>query len=41
MTTTNALLGELHVGTRGMFAAAGFTQVSRPSVRRVVMRLDF
>jgi GNAT superfamily N-acetyltransferase len=38
MITKNALLGELHVGTRGMFAAAGFTEVSQPSVRRVVMR---
>jgi hypothetical protein len=41
MTTTDALAGELHVGTRGMFAAAGFTEVSAPSVRRVVMRIDF
>jgi len=31
--TKNALLGELHVGTRGM--------VGQPSVRRVVMRIDF
>ena len=41
MTTKDALLGELHVGTRGMFIAAGFMQVSQPSVRRVVMRIDF
>jgi GNAT superfamily N-acetyltransferase len=33
--------GELHVGSRSIFAAAGFTEVSRPSVRRVVMRIDF
>ena len=33
--------GELHVGTRTIFAAAGFTEVSRPSPRRVVMRIDF
>ena len=33
--------GELHVGTRSMFAAAGFEEVSRPSHRRVVMRIDF
>ena len=33
--------GELHVGTRSMFAAAGFTEVSRPTPRRVVMRMDF
>jgi hypothetical protein len=41
MTTRDALLGELHVGTRGMFTAAGFMQVSQPSVRRVVMRIEF
>ncbi|HST15342.1 MAG TPA: GNAT family N-acetyltransferase [Gaiellaceae bacterium] len=40
MTTKEALLGELHVGTHGMFAAAGFTEVSRPGVRRAVMRID-
>jgi GNAT superfamily N-acetyltransferase len=33
--------GELHVGSRSIFAAAGFTEVSRPSRRRVVMRIDF
>jgi GNAT superfamily N-acetyltransferase len=33
--------GELHVGSRSIFAAAGFTEVSRPTVRRVVMRIDF
>ncbi len=38
MTTNEALLGELHVGT---FAAGGFTEVSRPTVHRVVMRIDF
>ena len=32
---------ELHVGTRSRFAAAGFTEVSRPTLRRVVMRIDF
>jgi hypothetical protein len=32
--------GELHVGSRGIFAA-GFTEVSRPSIRRVVMRIEF
>jgi len=41
MTTKEALLGELHVGTVGMFAAAGFVEVSRPTIRRVVMRVDF
>ena len=33
--------GELHVGTRSMFAAAGLDEVSRPTLRRVVMRIDF
>jgi GNAT superfamily N-acetyltransferase len=33
--------GELHVGSRSMFAAAGFTEVARPTLRRVVMRIDF
>ena len=35
------LLGELHVGSRSIFVDAGFTEVSRPTVRRVVMRIDF
>ena len=33
--------GELHVGSRSIFAAAGFTEVNRPTLRRVVMRIDF
>ena len=33
--------GELHVGSRSMFAAAGFSEVSHPTLRRVVMRIDF
>ena len=33
--------GELHVGARQVFEDAGFTEVSRPTVRRVVMRIDF
>lgn len=41
MTTKEVILGELHVGTVGMFARAGFTEVSRPTLRRVVMRIDF
>lgn len=41
MTTKDAMLEELHVGTAGVFAEAGFTEVSRPSSRRVVMRIDF
>jgi GNAT superfamily N-acetyltransferase len=41
MTTGDALAEELHVGSAGAFAAAGFTEVSRPTVRRAVMRIDF
>lgn len=33
--------GELHVGARQVFGEAGFTQVSHPTKRRVVMRIDF
>jgi GNAT superfamily N-acetyltransferase len=33
--------GEIHVGNRKVFEAAGFQQVSHPSKRRVVMRIDF
>jgi GNAT superfamily N-acetyltransferase len=33
--------GELYVGSRQVFADAGFTEVNRPSPRRVVMRIDF
>jgi len=33
--------GELHVGARQVFEDAGFKQVSSPTVRRVVMRIDF
>jgi hypothetical protein len=32
--------GELLVGTRSIFEAAGFTEVSHPTKRRVVMRLE-
>jgi GNAT superfamily N-acetyltransferase len=41
MTTKDALLEELHVGTEATFAAAGLTPVSRPTKRRIVMRIDF
>ncbi|MBA2769687.1 MAG: GNAT family N-acetyltransferase [Sporichthyaceae bacterium] len=41
ITTKNVILEELHVGTEGVFADAGFTEVSRPTPRRVVMRVDF
>jgi GNAT superfamily N-acetyltransferase len=33
--------GELYVGTASVFAAAGFAEVSRPTLRRRVMRIDF
>ena len=33
--------GELFVGSRNSFADAGFAEVSHPSPRRVVMRIDF
>lgn len=33
--------GELNVGSRSIFADAGFTEVSHPTRRRVVMRVDF
>lgn len=33
--------GELHVGARQVFADAGFIEVSQPSVRRRVMRVEF
>jgi GNAT superfamily N-acetyltransferase len=41
MTTKNVIAEELHVGTEGVFADAGFTEVSRPTLRRIVMRIDF
>jgi GNAT superfamily N-acetyltransferase len=33
--------GELHVGARQVFEEAGFRQLSHPTPRRVVMRIDF
>ena len=33
--------GELNVGSRSVFADAGFDEVSHPTLRRVVMRIDF
>ncbi len=41
ITTTKVIQEELHVGTRSVFAAAGLAEVSRPTLRRVVMRIDF
>jgi GNAT superfamily N-acetyltransferase len=41
INTKSVITEELHVGTVGMFAEAGFTEVSRPTLRRVVMRIDY
>lgn len=41
ITTKDVLAEEMHVGTEGVFAAAGLTAVSRPTPRRAVMRIDF
>ena len=41
ITTKDVILSELHVGTVGAFEAAGFTEVSHSTLRRVVMRIDF
>jgi GNAT superfamily N-acetyltransferase len=41
MTTKDALLEELHCGTEATFATAGFAEVTRPTKRRIVMRIDF
>jgi GNAT superfamily N-acetyltransferase len=37
----NVISEELHVGTPSVFADAGLVEVNRPTLRRVVMRLDF
>jgi GNAT superfamily N-acetyltransferase len=41
ITTKDVIQEELHVGTEGVFAGAGFTEVGRPTLRRVVIRIDF
>lgn len=41
ITTKNVISEELHVGTPGVFADAGLTEVGRPTLRRSVMRIDF
>jgi len=41
INTTNVIDEELHVGTVSVFADAGFVEITRPSKRRVVMRIDF
>lgn len=33
--------GELHVGSYSIFEEAGFVEVSHPTLRRYVMRIDF
>ncbi len=41
ISADGAISVELHNGFRSVFADAGFTEVSRPTLRRVVMRIDF
>jgi GNAT superfamily N-acetyltransferase len=41
ITTADVMAEELHVGTVAAFEQAGFAVVSRPTLRRVVMRIDF
>ena len=41
MITEAGIIEELHVGAAGVFADAGFVEVSRPTLRRAVMRIDF
>jgi GNAT superfamily N-acetyltransferase len=41
ITTTGVIPEELHVGTVSAFEAAGLRVVGRPTLRRVVMRIDF
>ncbi|WP_433389476.1 N-acetyltransferase family protein [Micromonospora sp. KLBMP9576] len=41
LTTGGAVADELHVGLASTFVAAGFREVSRPSNRRAVVRVDF
>jgi len=41
IVTTDVIAEELHVGTVPTFRDAGLTEVSRPTPRRVVMRIDY
>ncbi len=41
MVSAGGLAEELHVGLAHVFADAGFSEVARPTIRRVVMRIDF
>jgi GNAT superfamily N-acetyltransferase len=40
ITTSDVIAEEMHVGLPSVFLAAGLAQVSRPTPRRVVMRID-
>lgn len=40
MTTGAAVSEELHVGTLGSYLEAGFSEISRPTQRRAVVRID-
>jgi GNAT superfamily N-acetyltransferase len=39
--TEKVTTDEIHVGAPSVFAAAGLSEVSHPTLRRVVMRIDF
>lgn len=41
INTKKVIDEELHVGTVDMFAEAGLTELHHPTLRRVVMRIDF
>jgi GNAT superfamily N-acetyltransferase len=41
LTSPPSIMEELHVGAAAVFADAGFVEVSRPTLRRAVMRIDF
>lgn len=41
ITRTDVITEELHVGTLSVFLDAGFAEVSRPTARRAVVRIDF
>jgi GNAT superfamily N-acetyltransferase len=41
MTTKDVIAEELHVGTESVFVGAGFVEVTRPTLRRAVLRIDF
>ena len=41
ITTSRVIAEELHVGTVATYAAAGLREVAHPTLRRLVMRIDF